>query len=129
MDNDCWETLESVDFLEEAVDTYIIVTENYYNCNANGMLSNEDGIYDYLINAFEYGDDLKVDEAKKAADIEKYGLWDISNLKYASKEFYDALNLQYMSILFGKGIVTPEEFDSLVEYTFEIDPEWIGSAE
>lgn len=129
MDNDCWETLESVDFLEEAVDTYIIVTENYYNCNANGMLSNEDGIYDYLINAFEYGDDLKVDEAKKTADIEKYGLWDISNLKYGSKEFYDALNLQYMSILFGKGIVTPEEFDSLVEYTFEIDPEWIGSAE
>lgn len=129
MDNDCWETLESVDFLEEAVDTYIIVTENYYNCNANGMLSNEDGIYDYLINAFEYGDNLKVDEAKKTADIEKYGLWDISNLKYASKEFYDALNLQYMSILFGKGIVTPEEFDSLVEYTYEIDPEWIGSAE
>ena len=67
---------------------------------------------------FEYGDDLKVDEAKKTADIEKYGLWDISNLKYGSKEFYDALNLQYMSILFGKGIVTPEEFDSLVEYTF-----------
>lgn len=120
-----WETLTGVDFLETAVDTYIIVTEKHLNCAANGMLSNEDGIYDILINLFAYGDNLKIDAEKKAADLEKYGIWGFENAQYMSEDFYDALNLQYMNVAFGKGMITPEMFAALVAYTVEIDPELI----
>lgn len=123
LDLEQWVTLEGVDFVKEAVDTYIIVTEKHFNCVANGMLSSEDGIYEMIINAFEYGEGLKVDQAKKAADIEKYGLWSADNFKYFSIKAYDALNLQYMNVLFGKGVVSPETVSWLGAYSVEIDPE------
>lgn len=120
-----WETLESAEALDDFVDTYIVVTEKQINCVANGMLTSEDGIYDILINIFDYGENLKIDEVKKEADIEKYGLWDFENAQYISEDFYNALNLQYLSIVFGKGIITPEQFTSLCACTAEIDPDWI----
>lgn len=123
LDLEQWVTLEGVDFVKEAVDTYIIVTEKHFNCVANGMLSSEDGFYEMIINAFEYGEGLKVDQAKKAADIEKYGLWSANNLEYLPIEAYDALNLQYMNVLFGKGVVSPETASWLGAYSVEIDPE------
>ena len=123
-----WETLTGVDFLETAVDTYIIVTEKHLNCAASGMLSNEDGIYDILINLFAYGDNLKIDAAKKAADLKEYGIWGFENAQYMSEDFYDALNLQYMNVAFGKGMITPEMFEALGAYTVEIDPELICGA-
>ena len=87
------------------------------------MLSCEDGIYEMIINAFDYAEDLKIDQVKKVADIEKYGLWSANNLKYFSVNTYDALNLQYMNVLFSKGVITPRGFSWLEEYSAEIDPE------
>ena len=125
LDGACWETLTGVDILDTAVDTYIIITENHLNCAANGMLSNEDGIYDILINLFAFGDGMKTDAAKKAADLETYGVWSLDNAQYMSEGVYEALGLRYMNVAFGKGLITPEIFAALEVYAAEIDPEWI----
>lgn len=118
-----WETLDGYDLIVEPVDSYVIATEKHFNCVANGMLSSEDGIYELFINTFDYGEGLKVDQAKKAADIEKYGLWSADNLKYFSINAYDAHNLQYLNVLFGKGVFTPKLWSWYEAYGAEIDPE------
>ena len=122
-DDGRWETLTGVTFLTEAVDTYIIVSEKHLNVVADGMLSNEDGIYALISNMFAFGENLTIDAAAKEADIAQYGLWGYENMQYFSRYAYDALNLQYMSVLFGRGIFTPEEFAELEAYSAEIDPE------
>ena len=127
-DENSWAVLTGVDFLNQAVDTYIIVTEKYYNCVANGMLSNEDGIYMVLSNVFDYGEPLKIDLDKKAADLKTYGIWGFENVQYASKQVYDALNLQNLNVAFGKGMLTTEDFAFLEAYTAEIDPELISGS-
>ena len=123
VDDACWETLIGYDLLDGKVDTYVITSEKHLNCVANGMLTNEDGFYTTVTNIFEYGDGLKINATKKADDIEKYGLWDFENMKYISQETYDALNLKYMSVAFGKGLITPEAFAYLEAYWCGVDPE------
>lgn len=123
VDNARWETLIGYDYIDGEVDTYVITSEKHLNCVANGMLSNEDGFYTTLTNIFEYGDNLKIDAAKKAADIDKYGLMDFKDTEYISEEVYDALNIKYMNVAFGKGLITPEEIEDLAEYWCGVDPE------
>ena len=129
VDDARWETLIGYDFIDGEVDTYILTSEKHLNCVANGMLTNEDGFYTTVTNIFEYGDGLKIDAAKKADDIEKYGLWDFENMKYASRETYDVLNLKYMSVAFGKGLLTPEAFAYLEAYWCGVDPELLCGTE
>ena len=123
MDKNSWESLESVDFEAEAVDTYIFVTEKCLNCDVNGMLSCEDGFYNALINVFDFGKDLKFDSKNKAEAIDTYGLSPFSDFKFVTREDYDALNLQYLPILMGKGILTEEMIEELVAMTMEMDPD------
>ena len=123
VDDECWETLDDYDLLDGEVDTYVITSEKHLNCVANGMLSNEDGIYTTLTNVFEYGDGLKIDAKKKADDLEKYGLFGYEELQYVSKETYDILNLQYLNVAFGKGMITKDAVLSLGTYWSEVDPE------
>ena len=127
VDDACWETLTGVTFLTEAVDTYIIVSEKHMNVVAGGMLSNEDGIYTLMSNIFAFGENLTIDAAAKAEDIAQFGLWDFENVQYVSQYVYDALNLQYMSVAFGKGLITPERFAEIGAYSAEIDPELLCS--
>lgn len=124
MDNNSWESLESVEFESEAVDTYILVTKKFLNCDVNGMLSCEDGFYGALVNVFEFGKDLIIDSGNKAEVIDTYGLSPFSDFEFVSREDYDALNLQYLSILMGKGIITEELIEDLVAMTMEMDPEF-----
>ena len=125
VDDECWETLDDYDLLDGEVDTYVITSEKHLNCVANGMLSNEDGIYTTLTNVFEYGDGLKIDAEKKADDLEKYGLFGYEEQQYVSKETYDILNLQYLNVAFGKGMITKDVVLSLGTYWSEVDPEFL----
>lgn len=113
-------------FCLNAVRAFIVVTENTFNVIANGMLTNEDGIYTLFANLFDFGDLLTVDEEKMSDDIEKYGLWSYDDAEYAGKDTFDALNLQYMPIFFGKGLITPELFDYVIAYSAEIDPDFFN---
>lgn len=117
LDEGRWETLEGFNIITEPVKTLFIATEKQINCITNGMLSNEDGFYSVLGSIFEFDEEMKYDAAKKAADIEKYGLWDYSEAEYVTRETYDALNLQYLNIAVGKGLVTPEEIKAQGAYS------------
>ncbi len=123
VDNARWETLEGYNLIDGEVDTYVITTEYQLNCVANGMLSNEDGFYTLLTNIFEYGDNLKIDQDKKAQDIANFGLYTYENVKHMSKYAYDVLNAQYMKVAFGKGMISESEFNYLEAYYASLDPE------
>lgn len=123
VDNNRWETLTGYDFVKGEVDTYVITSEYHLNAVANGMLSNEDGFYTILTNIFDYDENLKIDQEKKAQDIQKYGLYPFENFKHMSKDTYDILGGQYLSVAFGKGLVTEEYFKSVEDYYSEVDPD------
>ena len=68
-----------------------------------------------LFNFFDYDPvTLKYDEAKKQADIEKYGLLTYEDYKdLLPYELYEVLPCQYMSVSIGKGLIT---WDKIKEY-------------
>ncbi len=68
-----------------------------------------------LFNFFDYDPvTLKYDEAKKQADIEKYGLLTYEDYKdLLPYEVYEVLPCQYMSVSIGKGLIT---WDKIKEY-------------
>lgn len=123
MDSARWEKLEGVTYLSEAVDTYVIVSEKNLNCAANGMLSAEDGIYELLINVFDFDNEMKINQQQKAAAIRQHGEWTIADCPDMSESAFDALNFRYMPIIFAKGGITPKQFEELAEYSLLIDPE------
>lgn len=125
LENDRWDTLERAEFIEEELDSYIIATEKHLNCIANGMLSCEDGVFDRFINVFDFGPDLMIDGEKKAADIQEYGLWNYEDAKPISEYFFDSLNLKYLLIAYGKGIIIPSDFNAFIADTINEDPDWI----
>lgn len=109
LDDDCWEQLEGISIVREPVRTFFIATEKQINCITDGMLSNEDGLFGKLCNIFEYDEDLKYNSTKMAADIEKYGLWDYSETEYTTEYSYESLNLKYIRVAIGKGLISLEE--------------------
>ena len=55
-----------------------------------------DGWFDY----FEIGEDMKYDEAKKQAEIEKYGLYEYKDFAdYVTYEQFIAFNGPYLKVL------------------------------
>lgn len=125
LDNDLWEELKSVTYHNEKVDTYIIVTDKQFNCVAEGMLSNEDGIYYVLCNIFDFDSNMKIDAKKKQEDIKKYGLWDFEEANYVTKETYDSLNLKYLSVAVGKGLISKEMIEKVGAYSATFDTDFI----
>ena len=125
VDESIWETLESVEFLNDKVDTYIVVTEYDLNCSANGMLSVEDGIYYIFSNIFEYDNNLMFDKVKKEADLAKWGLWSYENAKYVNKYAYDVLNLKYLNVALGKGLISKENLEEVGLVTVEFGGDFI----
>ena len=123
VDEGKWVTLKKIKYSNEKVDTYIVITDKTLNFSANGMLSVEDDIYILIANVFEFDSNLKIDAAKKEADLKKWGYWSFDNLKYMNKEGYDALNLKYLNVAIGKGMITQEEILAEEAYaaTFESD--------
>ena len=92
---------------------YSLVTVYHMNYFIDGLFSIPGGI-DGLFNIFEYGKDLKYDEEKMQADIEKYGLFTYEDFKdYIPEEIYNAFPAAYFKVAIGKGMLT---FDTLLQY-------------
>lgn len=94
----------------ENIGCYTILTAQYNNCIANGLLTVTpppiDGFYDY----FEIGEGMKYDNALMAEDIEKYGLYTYEDFDdYISYEEFVAFNGAYLKVPVGKGYFTPED--------------------
>lgn len=106
--------LLSVDVEEKFTKVCSPVTANNLNIISDNMLSMAGGI-ESLFNFFDYDPvTLKYDEAKKQADIEKYGLLTYEDYKdLLPYEVYEVLPCQYMSVSIGKGLIT---WDKIKEY-------------
>ncbi len=82
------------------------VSRYHLNYFVNGLLSIPGDIEGFY-NIFEYGKDLKYDEEKKRADIEKYGLFTYEDLKdYVSEEEFNNYPAAYLKVSIGKGLLT-----------------------
>ena len=105
---------------KKETECYAVLTAQHINCFANGLLNitdDENNPSEPLrgfTNVFELDDNYKIDEAKRAADIEKYGLFTYDDWKeYATEEQFYAFNGAYLKVAIGKGLITAEE---IVQY-------------
>ncbi len=114
-------TLDRYELTEETVRYYSPMSAYAINLFTEGILSST-AEYDELINVFELDENMMIDQAKKQADIDKYGLCDYETSiwkDYVSYEVFLAFNGQYVNVAIGKGLVTQEYVIYLIE-TYDI---------
>ena len=100
---------------EEVTGCFSFPTEYHLNFFADGFLSMPGGITG-MFNFFDYDATLKYDEAKKAQDIETYGLLDYSFFEdWMTYEEYLCYPAQYIAVSLGKGLMTEEWLQYLIE--------------
>ncbi len=102
---------------KEYTNTFSPMSDSHLCIFTNGMLS-VSAETQGLVNYFDVVDGtLKYDEEKMQNDILKFGLFDFK--KYlegkVSKEIFDSVNGEYLSIAIGKGLITIEKMNSLIE--------------
>ena len=103
----------------ECVRIYCPVTYFHMNSFANGFLNtpNIPGDITGLVNYFEYDDNLKYNEEKMQADIEKYGLYTYDDFsEYISEDAYLSSPSVYLKVAVGKGMITYEQIIDVIEY-------------
>ena len=106
---------------EEFIKVYNPTTVFHMNYFASGILNVTALPNDYLdcwhVNIFEYDENMKIDEAKKQADIEKYGLYTYEEFaEYLSIEQFNALPFSYLKVAVAQGKLTWEDIIDLIAY-------------
>ena len=116
-DGDGYETVTLTNFeiTESYTEVWSILTAEYYNCILEGMWTVTEAEVPNsptYIMPYEVGEDMKYDEAKMQADIEKYGLYTYEDFaEYCSYEAFVTLGLENFKVSVGKGYIT---FDEIV---------------
>ena len=110
-------TLTDYDISEEYIEAYGIISGLHYNILVEGMFSTDFMPEDYdLFNYFEVGQDMKFDEAKMQADIEKYGLYTYDDFaEHLTYEQFVGFNVQYFKIAVANGKYTYNDILALIE--------------
>ena len=110
-------TLVDYKITQEYCEAWGLISAEHYNIFVNGMLSTDFMYEDYaLFNYFEVGEDMKFDEEKMQADIEKYGLYTYEDFDHVlTYEQFVAFNVQYFKIAVGKGNYTYEGILALID--------------
>jgi len=113
-----WDELTGVAASSKQTAFYSLYAAHHLNCVANGLLTVPDDV-DFYLNVYELDDSLKADADQLAADIEKFGLLDVSEYPAlaAHPETFDSFNFRYTRIATGKGLVTRERLWGLFEET------------
>ena len=97
---------------------YSPVTYSYLCYYVNGMISMP-GATEGLINIFEVDSEtLMYDADAMATDIAQYGLFtyeEFVEFVDLPREIFDAFNGQYLKVSLGKGLITLERVQELVE--------------
>lgn len=113
-------TLTEAYITEEYVKVYGPLTAWYMSCFANDILTFAPAPHDITTghtNIFELDENMKYDEEKMQADIEKYGLFTYEELsEYLTVEQFNALPFKYFKISIGKGLMTWDEMIYCIEY-------------
>ena len=109
-------TLENAWIQLEFTGCYSMTTEYHMNYFVNGMFSMPGGITG-LFNFFEYDENLAYDKAPMAQDIETYGLFTYDDFApYMSEETFNTIfPIKYLKISIGKGLVTFEDLEYIIE--------------
>ena len=115
-----YSTVKLVDYSisQEYTESWSILTAEHYNCVLEGMWTltpaEVEGSPEYLM-PYEINDDMKYDEAKMQADIEKYGLYTYDDFaEYMTYEQFSALNLANFKVSVGKGYITWDDIITLI---------------
>lgn len=110
--------LNSVEITEEMTTSWSPVTYEHLCYYVNGMLSMP-GATTGLINIFDVNPDtMKIDEVQYQADIEQYGLFtyeEFAAILPVPEEIFDAFGGKYFKVAMGKGILTWDMIQSLVQ--------------
>ena len=116
-------TLVNASSYETYTEVYSPVTEYDLNYVTEDILSMPGGITG-LFNIFEYNSDATINKEKMAEDIKQYGLFDYEKdfKNLISKYVFDVFNIQYLKVSLGKGMITEDYMQYLIErYTPLID--------
>ena len=111
--------------VNEYTGCYSPTTVYHLNLIADGMLSMPGGI-DGMFNFFDYDSEtLAYDQQAMMADIEAYGLMTYEDFaEYMSYEVYCCFPAQYISVSLGKGLMTEQDLEYLIErYVIGMDLE------
>ena len=114
-------TLTDYSYTEEETGMYTILTAGHFNAIVEGMFSltpDPTNKCEMYFRRYEVGADMKFDEAKMQADIEKYGLYTYEDFAdYVTYEEFLAFDGGYLKVLVGKGLITFEDIlNSLSTY-------------
>ncbi len=101
---------------EEYTTSYSIMSSCHYNFIVEGMLSDTFHKADApLFEYFDFSDNMKFDEAKMQADIDKYGLYTYEEFAdVLTEEQFNAFNVKYMKVSVGKGNATYQQILDLI---------------
>ncbi|MBQ7741121.1 MAG: hypothetical protein IJT65_07820 [Eubacterium sp.] len=109
-------TLESYTVTKETVGCYSLQTAFNENFMVENMLSITGEDYEGRFEYFDIGEDMKYDEAKMQADIDKYGLYTYEEWSdYLTPEQFAAFNGRYFKVLVGKGVFTYEDILGIIK--------------
>ena len=102
---------------EEYGVAWAAVSSYHYNIFVEGMLSID--MRDAFIGAFCYfdiGEDMAFDQAAIERDVETYGLYTYADFEeYLTVEQFELLNVKYMKIAVGKGLVTFDDLLTMID--------------
>jgi hypothetical protein len=108
---------------EENIRIFSPMTALHFNVFANNILTVLPlpyGLCGGTANFFEYDENLMFNEEQMQADIEKYGLMEYEEVKeYLPYEWYVDMNIKYMKVVIGKGLLTWEDYVKIFEYMKE----------
>ena len=111
--------------VNEYTGCYSPTTVYHLNLITDGLLSMPGGI-DGMFNFFDYDSEtLAYDQQAMMADIEAYGLMTYEDFaEYMSYEVYCCFPAQYISVSLGKGLMTEQDLEYLIErYVIGMDLE------
>lgn len=110
--------LTEVEIQEEVTSAWSPVTYGHLCYYVNGMLSMP-GATEGLINIFNVNNDtMAYDEESYNADIEKYGLFsyeEFIEICPVPREIFDAFNGECLKVSIGKGLITWEQLEKLIQ--------------
>ena len=115
-----YSTTELVSYSVETqyTEVWSILTAEHYNCMLEGMwtitAAEVDNSPEWLM-PYEIGEDMKYDEEKMQADIEKYGLYTYDDFaKYCTYEEFVAFGFENFKVSVEKGYITWDEILYLI---------------
>ena len=112
-------TLESAFVTEEIVRVFNPTTLTHMNYFAEGILNVTAApeVVSGHVNYFELDENMKYDEEKMQADIEKYGVYTYEDFKdLLTEEQFNALPFKYLKVSVRKGLITWDGIVAIIEY-------------